>query len=613
MHRIVGALSATSRGGIYAGLDRFAGAKQETFGQEYETEGWLDQISEYRLVFFGEVHSIPQVVDFQQDVMKRMASNSSKLHVVMEHFSFDMQSMLEDYQNERISFEELIKKYQEVGTEKHNLRPYKPLLEEARRSNMKIKLHAGFLSRTYVRQLVRESEQAVIHSAAKWLQPSTTSLEGSDFHYNVFESMLSGRNVHSLEPPKDRFQGIFKAQLLKDMAMAYKLNSLIRDSQEAEDEKFLVIAGNGHIVNYQGVPERVLKENPSLIDKCCLITSHEWEGGLIENTPEVVLEELEAGPPGANPADFMYVYEDFKSIASHETLEAYNKVGETAHIDGNSRRAKAIMKYLGYSPDQINVAGSDAFNYQGVGNPHKHARIQPGEIVLDIGSGLGIDSFIAAHHTGVSGKVIGIDISKAEVDHAQERAYQQGLDIRFAVANMESIPLPDNSIDVIISNGAFCLAPNKERAFEELFRVLKPGGRISVCTSTIQPEEKLQDGVKWPLCMKMFIEKDELLPMCQRIGFTNVIIDDTDSKMVYELPEEEAGELNPDRHQVHGDNGDEFEHLEGYDMDELCARVVVVARKPMSPTNMQEAERPAEDQEHPILSKQQTRGDCPMK
>lgn len=580
MHRIIGALSATNRGGMYAGMDRFAGAKQENYGRDIETDSFLESIAKCRLVFLGEIHSVPQIVALQAAVMAKMASLPGKLHVIFEHFSFEMQEILEDYQSNEITFEEMVDRYKDIGTEGHNLQPYKPLLEHAKQCEEgTVKLHAGFVPRTYARQLMKESESAALKAASQWLQPNTTRLEGSEFHYNLFESMLSGRNIHDGTPPVDQFQGIFKAQLLKDITMAYKINSLIRESNE--EERFLVIAGNGHLSYYQGVPERVLAENPHLIDECCLVTSHEWDGGLIGgSSPEHLLDELEAGPPGANPADYLYVFQEGEDpdAVKAETQQAYDKVGETAHLDGNLERARAIMTYLGYTEEQIQVAGGDAFNYQGVGNPFLHANIQPGDKVLDVGSGLGIDSLIAAHHAGEDGKVIGIDLSQREVDHAQARADERGLGIRFAVADMENIPLPDNCLDVIISNGAFCLAPDKEKAFAELYRVLKPGGRIAVCTTTVQ-SDKLDKSVHWPLCMRMFVAKDELEPLCKRLGYVDVVVDDSDSKMTYELPEE-MQHLNPDRNTVHL-GGPEFEHLEDYNMDELCARVCVVAKKPV--------------------------------
>jgi len=204
-----------------------------------------------------------------------------------------------------------------------------------------------------------------------------------------------------------------------------------------------------------------------------------------------------------------------------------------------------------------------------------------------VGSGLGVDSFIAGHYAGPSGKVVGIDISKAEVLHAKQRAEERKAKVFFMQADMENSPMPDASVDVVISNGAFCLAPNKERAFSEIFRVLKPGGRMAICTSTIKME--LKAGVNWPLCMRMFIHISELQPMCAKLGFQNIKIDDSNSEMQFELPEVEEGEGQQQateagkkraKNQVHV-GAEEFEHLKDYDMNEICARVTVFATKPM--------------------------------
>lgn len=105
---------------------------------------------------------------------------------------------------------------------------------------------------------------------------------------------------------------------------------------------------------------------------------------------------------------------------------------------------------------------------------------------------------------------------------------------------MENIPIPDGIFDVVISNGAFCMAPNKEKAFAEIYRVLRPGGRLSICTSTVTMD--LEAGVNWPLCMRMFIDKNEIEPLCKKIGFTDILIDDSNSLMQYELPDEPTEE-----------------------------------------------------------------------
>lgn len=96
---------------------------------------------------------------------------------------------------------------------------------------------------------------------------------------------------------------------------------------------------------------------------------------------------------------------------------------------------------------------------------------------------------------------------------------------------MEKMPLPDNSIDCVISNGAFCLAPSKFKAFSEIMRVLKPGGRMSVSTSTMTAPINQADGKQWPVCMRMFIQKDAITPMCEEIGFEDILVDMSNSEM----------------------------------------------------------------------------------
>lgn len=223
-----------------------------------------------------------------------------------------------------------------------------------------------------------------------------------------------------------------------------------------------------------------------------MVIQYEWDYDCdlnLEDKECIEGVEMTFGKEGTDPGDYLYIYEHKKSEADQvklETAQAYDKVGETAHLEGNIKKAQAIMQYLGYTDGEFEWAGKDAYNYQGVGNPHIHAKIQPGEKVLDLGSGLGVDSIIASHYAGEKGRVIGLDLSSKEVLHATKRAEARGANIKYVNADMEAIPLPDDTIDVVISNGAFCLAPDKEKAFREIYRVLRPGGRMSVCTSTVK-------------------------------------------------------------------------------------------------------------------------------
>jgi len=502
---------------------------------------------------------VEKIICLQREVMlaltesskEKRQSKESFLNIVMEHFSFEMQHLLEGYQQGDLNMDQLVGEYAQIGTEGHDILAYKDVLEHARDNKGRIKLHAGFIPRTYARQVMREGEEAALKEAiAKdYIPADVTSLEGTDIHYNLFESMITGRNMHDENlKPNDNYKKIFKAQLIKDYAMAHYVCKLLK--KDTEEQKYLVIAGNGHQQHYCGIPERVLRFYPELKPLSALIIAHEsdYEIDLGQNE-EHVLNGVKAayGSEGSNPADYLYVYEEDAEEedvdeenrgeqVKKETAEAYDRVGQTAHLRGDLKKAKAVMSYLGYSDAEFGIAGEDACNYQGVGNPHNLAKIQPGEKVLDLGSGLGVDSFIAATYAGPEGRVIGLDISKAEVVHAEKRAEARGLNMKFLQADMENIPLPDSTIDVIISNGAFCLAPNKEKAFSEIYRVLKPGGRMSICTSTVKMD--LQPGVNWPVCMQMFIHISELEPICSKLGFQSISIDNSNSLMTFELPGE---------------------------------------------------------------------------
>ena len=208
--------------------------------------------------------------------------------------------------------------------------------------------------------------------------------------------------------------------------------------------------------------------------------------------------------------------------------------------------------------------------------------------MLDLGSGLGVDSFIAAARTGESGKVTGLDLAKSEVLHANKRAQERGIADRvtFVQGDMEKMSFGDSSFDVVISNGAFCLAPNKKAAFSEIFRVLKPGGRFSVSTSTMKVNINQADGKQWPICMRMFVALDALKPICEECGFKEVSVDMSNSEMQFEIEgledqkEKDKKDYNEaGRKQIHGASK-EFDHLQEYDINALCARVTVFGRKP---------------------------------
>jgi ubiquinone/menaquinone biosynthesis C-methylase UbiE len=161
----------------------------------------------------------------------------------------------------------------------------------------------------------------------------------------------------------------------------------------------------------------------------------------------------------------------------------------------HGRRAAELFAYetewLDRAPD-----GAVA-SFAGVGNPHVRSELQPGETVLDLGSGAGLDGIIAAWQVGPTGRVIGIDLNPAMCGRARENAGISGTQLDCREGRMEAIPLDDASVDVVISNGVINLSFQKRKVIEEVFRVTKPGGRISI-TDIVSAKQLKQSIVNDP-------------------------------------------------------------------------------------------------------------------
>lgn len=170
-----------------------------------------------------------------------------------------------------------------------------------------------------------------------------------------------------------------------------------------------------------------------------------------------------------------------ESVLKDEIIRMYQEVADNPDAEFHFFHGREAAERFGYDRDLLDRAPPSAVNsFAGVGNPHLRSNIQPGETVLDLGSGAGLDAFIAASHSGRSGRVIGVDLNPAMCRTALANAEGMASHFECREGRMEDIPLESESIDVVISNGVINLSFRKRRVIEEIFRVLKPGGRISI-------------------------------------------------------------------------------------------------------------------------------------
>ena len=185
-----------------------------------------------------------------------------------------------------------------------------------------------------------------------------------------------------------------------------------------------------------------------------------------------------------------------------------------------------------YDADQAAAVPEMALNASlGCGNPTALAQLNPGETVLDLGSGGGIDVILSARRVGPSGKAYGLDMTDQMLALARENQRKAGVEnVEFLKGEMESIPLPDNSVDVVISNCVINLAADKSRVLAEAFRVLKPGGRFAVSDVVVRgeaPAEIRRSLELWIGCVAGALEEADYRAKLTRAGFTSVDVEPT--------------------------------------------------------------------------------------
>lgn len=211
--------------------------------------------------------------------------------------------------------------------------------------------------------------------------------------------------------------------------------------------------------------------------------------------------------------------------------EGYAKIARLASrrsscCGAERTRPGGVSQSKGYSAAQLDALPDGADLGLGCGNPTAIDTLKPGEVVVDLGAGAGIDVFLAAREVGPSGRVIGVDMTDEMLARARKNAERGGYtNVEFRKGVIEDLPVEDASVDLIISNCVINLSPEKDRVFAEAFRVLKPGGRLMV--SDIVLERALPEGVEEDLaayvgCIAGAVLRDDYLKVMRDAGFDDV-------------------------------------------------------------------------------------------
>ena len=204
--------------------------------------------------------------------------------------------------------------------------------------------------------------------------------------------------------------------------------------------------------------------------------------------------------------------------------EEYSAVADDPGRGFHFHTGRKLAKILGYPGEWIDALPASAVeSMAGTGNPFSLGEIKPGETVVDVGSGAGADSLIAARLVGPAGRVVGVDMTPEMLAKARRSAAEVGLtNVEFREGYLEALPVPDEWADVVISNGALNLVPDKDKALAEMYRVLKPGGRLQIADILLQkpvPGDAQSDVSLWTGCIAGGLLKAQLERKVKAAGF----------------------------------------------------------------------------------------------
>jgi arsenite methyltransferase len=209
----------------------------------------------------------------------------------------------------------------------------------------------------------------------------------------------------------------------------------------------------------------------------------------------------------------------------------YRSVAENPRGEFHFEMGRALAERLGYDPADLDRVPAESIeSFAGVGYYFHLADPRDGETVVDLGSGSGMDSFIAALKVGETGRVVGIDMTDAQLVKAERLREAAGFgNVSFEKGYMEEVPLADGAADLVISNGVINLAPDKERVFREATRLLRPGGRLAL--SDIVTEQQLPEGIVcnsdlWAACIGGAAQQDSYRAMVEAAGLRAETVED---------------------------------------------------------------------------------------
>jgi arsenite methyltransferase len=273
----------------------------------------------------------------------------------------------------------------------------------------------------------------------------------------------------------------------------------------------------------------------------------------------------------------------------------YGAVAESS-LSSNHAGVKAVAEAFGYSAEELTSIPAEANMGLSCGNPTATAHLRPGEVVVDLGSGGGLDVFLAAKMVGPAGRAIGIDMTPAMIERARAGAASAGYtNVEFYQSTIDRIPLPDASVDCVISNCVLNLAPDKPAVFREIARILKPGGRLAVSDIALKgelPEAIARSMAAYVGCIGGAIKIDDYRSGLLAAGFEHVEIVDSGADLnAYAKVENQSGCCSPamaegsccapaadaDSATLHAELS---ELLSKYDVNTAAASVKVYAIKP---------------------------------